>query len=84
MHTGMLWFDNNDQRDMESKLQRAVEYYEKKYGKRPGVCVVHPLTLAGQQKDLLGLNIRTSNTVLPHHFWLGEDRPGKKKKRPAA
>lgn len=84
MRTGMLWFDNNDQHDMESKLQRAVDYYEKKYGKRPSVCVVHPLTMAGNQKDPLGLDIRTSNNVLPHHFWLGEEQSGKKNTRPAA
>ena len=58
MRTGMLWFDNNDQHDMEAKLRRAVDYYEKKYGKRPSVCVVHPLTMAGNKKDRLGLDIR--------------------------
>jgi len=84
MRTGMLWFDNNDQHDMEAKLRRAVDYYEKKYGKRPSVCVVHPLTMAGNKKDLLGLDIRTSNNVLPHHFWLGEEQSTKKGTRPAA
>lgn len=84
MRTGMLWFDNNDQHDMESKLKRAVDYYEKKYGKRPSVCVVHPLTMVGKDTEMLGLDIRTSNTVLPHHFWLGETQGKQKNKRPAA
>lgn len=84
MRTGLLWFDNNDQRDMESKLQRAVDYYEKKYGKRPSVCVVHPLSTMGRRRNLLGVNIRTSNSVLPHHFWLGEEQPRRARPRPAA
>ncbi len=74
MKTGMLWFDNSDQRDLEAKLQRAIAYYESKYGVRPTVCYVHPSFLAGNLKRIAGLELRTSNTILPHHFWLGLDK----------
>lgn len=71
MKTGMLWFDNSDQRDLEAKLQRAIAYYESKYGVHPTVCYVHPSSLTGNLKRVAGLELRTSNMILPHHFWLG-------------
>ncbi len=72
MKVGMLWFDSNDQRDLEAKLRRAVQHYQAKYGRRPTVCYVHPSAMLGQRKGIAGLDMRTANTVLPHHFWLGE------------
>ncbi len=82
MKTGMLWFDNNDQRDLEAKIQRAIAYYEAKYGERPTVCYLHPSMLLGGPKRLAGVILHTSNTVLPHHFWLGKE--DEKRKRTAA
>ncbi len=72
MKVGMLWFDNNDQRDLEAKLRRAISHYEVKHGRRPTVCYVHPSMMLGQRRSVEGLDLRTTNTVLPHHFWLGE------------
>jgi hypothetical protein len=73
MQSGMLWFDNDRKRDLTAKLRRAADYYETKYGRRPTVCVVHPSTLAGPHEDVKGLRLEEANTVLPHHFWLGEE-----------
>ncbi len=74
MKTGMLWFDNSKQRDLEAKLQRAITYYENKYGARPTVCYVHPSYLTGNLKRVAGVELRASNMVLPNHFWLGRGR----------
>jgi hypothetical protein len=74
MKTGMLWFDNSEQRDLEAKLEKAAAYYESKYGSRPTVCYVHPSFLTTKSKQVAGLDVRTSNTVLPHHFWIGISR----------
>jgi len=35
MRTGMLWFDNNDQHDMEAKLRRAVDYTKRSTASGP-------------------------------------------------
>lgn len=81
MRVGMLWFDNNQQRDLDTKLNRAIRHYETKHGIRPTLCYVHPSTLLPKTKySLAGVEVRASNTVLPHHFWLGrgeevEQRP---------
>jgi hypothetical protein len=41
MHTGMLWFDDS-QITLNMKIQNAMEYYRKKYGRVPDLCLVHP------------------------------------------
>ncbi len=73
MKTGMLWFDNDGTRSLEAKLNRAIQYYETKYGIRPNACYVHPSMLVEGIPDLADVVIEGSNTVLPHHFWLGNE-----------
>ncbi|NLG72314.1 MAG: hypothetical protein GX495_09765 [Chloroflexi bacterium] len=45
MNVGMLWFDNDSRRDLNSKIERAAAYYETKYGRHPTLCFVHPSML---------------------------------------
>lgn len=76
MHTAMLWFDNS-QTSLNIKIQKAVEYYIKKYGRTPDLCLVHPSTLEGNTHLSLNdkLTIRPYRPVLPGHLWLGiEDK----------
>ena len=42
MDIGMLWFDNDKQTDLPSKIENAAEYYLNKYGIQPNVCFIHP------------------------------------------
>ena len=83
MHTGMLWFDNS-QTALNIKIQKAVDYYHKKYGRTPDLCLVHPSMLdanAGQssssqrQLEVNKLTVRPYRPVLPGHIWIGiEDK----------
>jgi hypothetical protein len=82
MDIGMLWFDNDKKSDYEAKIERAAAYYRKKYGKAPNLCFVHPCmlpntgndTIAKQNFNSRGVEIRTSKTMLPNHFWIGINR----------
>jgi hypothetical protein len=82
MDIGMLWFDNDKQADFRAKVERAVMYYRDKYGKAPNLCFVHPTMLPNNDSEQSdkpsmksqGVEIRTSNTMLPHHFWIGINR----------
>lgn len=81
MHTGMLWFDNS-QTTLNQKIQKAADYYEKKYGRRPDLCLVHPSMLEANQKQSLinRITVRPYRTVLPGHIWIGiEDMPTSRK-----
>ena len=76
MHTGMLWFDNS-QTALTAKIQKAVDYYHKKYGRSPDLCLVHPsmLDMNQRQIELNQLTVRPYRPVLPGHIWIGiEDK----------
>jgi len=72
MHTGMLWFDNS-QTALTVKIQKAVDYYNKKYGRSPDLCLVHPSMLETNQRQLEinKLTVRPYRPVLPGHIWIG-------------
>lgn len=79
MNVGMLWFDNDKVRDLDAKVMRAADYYRKKYGHVPNMCYVHPSMLPSQRaqedkKRMAGaIEVRSAVTVLPNHFWIGEN-----------
>jgi hypothetical protein len=79
MHTGMLWFDNS-QTALTVKIQKAVDYYNKKYGRSPDLCLVHPSMLDDSEKsqrqlEINKLTVRPYRPVLPGHIWIGiEDK----------
>ena len=73
MHTGMLWFDNDPATTLSVKIQKAADYYRKKFGRMPDLCLVNPAMLEKDQKKLeLGkLTIRSYRPVMPDHLWIG-------------
>ena len=75
MNIGMLWFDNDPKDSIETKVERAVDYYQKKYNKKPNLCFVHPSmmqkTTPEKQVTESGVEIRSNRSVLPNHFWIG-------------
>jgi len=73
MDVGMLWFDNDANAALDVKVKRAASYYQKKYGQFPNLCFVHPSMLSQNKapKKASGVEIRSSRSLLPNHFWLG-------------
>jgi hypothetical protein len=71
MNIGMLWYDNDKQSDLSTKIQRAADYYHTKYGKVPNLCMVHPRTLGDYTLKGNSIEVRATRSVLPNHFWLG-------------
>lgn len=80
MNIGMLWFDNDPKTGISAKIERAASYYRNKYGKAPNLCFVHPSMLGtmpvsngnGSLKSG-AVEVRTSPTIRPNHFWIGVD-----------
>jgi len=70
MHTGMLWFDNS-QTELNTKIQKAVDYYHKKYGRIPDLCLVHPNMLKDTILHKDKITVRPYRPVLPGHIWVG-------------
>lgn len=77
MHTGMLWFDNSSLL-LSVKIQKAADYYHKKYGRLPDLVLVHPSMLEENGREgmkLESLTVRAYRPVLPGHIWIGvEDK----------
>jgi hypothetical protein len=74
MHTGMLWFDDSDS-SLIAKIKKVAEYYEKKYGRKPNLCLVHPSMLT-ESIEVEKVAVRAYRPVLPGHIWIGiEDMP---------
>lgn len=73
MDIGMLWFDNDRNSDLNVKVERAAAYYQKKYGQSPNICFVHPSMVPASEKQPKAdaIELRTSQSLLPNHFWLG-------------
>jgi hypothetical protein len=70
MHTGMLWFDNS-QTALNAKIRKAIDYYHKKYGRSPDLCLVHPSMLKDSQLEVEQITVRPYRPVLPGHLWIG-------------
>lgn len=75
MHTGMLWFDNSTA-TLQLKVEKAAEYYFKKYGRKANLVLVHPAMLENKPApEIKGLTIRPYRPVLNGHIWIGiEDK----------
>ena len=80
MHVGMLWFDNDTKTGLDNRVERAAQYYQRKYGQTPNMCFVHPSMLAASTPDIgagmkaHGVQVKPLSTVLPNHFWIGINR----------
>lgn len=71
MNIGMLWFDNDPKVDFITKINRATDYYYKKYGQTPDLCFVNPATKIDPPLKGNGIEVQTDQMVMPDHFWLG-------------
>lgn len=81
MHTGMLWFDNTPNITLKTRIEKAAEYYRKKYHQQPNLCLIHPSMMGKDQmqdarlSNFEGMTIRPYRPVLPGHLWIGiEDK----------
>jgi hypothetical protein len=77
MREGLLWFDDDARRDLAQKVGRAAAHYQRKHGRRPTVCYVHPSLLQENTSTETGsVRIEARASVLRHHFWIGEAGDG--------
>ena len=70
MKEGMLWLDADKHRQLNEKIQRAVDYYESKYGHLPELCMVNRKSVKGVMA-VGDVQVEPAKNALPHHFWLG-------------
>jgi hypothetical protein len=72
MEIGLMWFDNDPKRDMETKIRQAAARYLAKHGQPANICYVHPNMLKAEKApEMDGLEIRSNRYILHNHFWIG-------------
>ena len=71
MNTGMLWFDNDPKTALAAKIERAVDYYRKKYGQSPNLCLINPSMVEKDTPEKGEITVRPYRPVLPGHLWIG-------------
>jgi hypothetical protein len=77
MQTGLLWFDNDPNRDTVLKIEDAARRYREKFGVAPNICYVNQaaaggeLELSFQGLQPSSLRVVPASNILLHHFWVG-------------
>ena len=78
MQTGLLWFDNDPNREMARKIEDAARRYKERFGVAPNICYVNQAALDGGELRLAlqgnqpaSLRVVPVSNVLLHHFWVG-------------
>lgn len=91
MKIGMLWFDDDPQATLAVKVEQAATYYQRKYGKKPTVCFVHPSMLPrlGQEEQELissdnGLEVEAASNQPKKCLVIKRTKHDTTKKRSAA
>lgn len=73
MMVGMLWFDTSS--DLVRKIETALMYYYKKFGRFPEVVVMSEKDAQGvdlgETSKTTSVLVKASKTVQPHHLWIG-------------
>ena len=67
MTTGMLWYDASKDK-MGIKVIKAMNYYIKKYGVTPTLCLVHTFDFV---KDDYIITTRPWGGISKGHLWIG-------------
>jgi len=67
----MLWFDNNSTTALIFKIEKALDYFRKKYGREPNLILVNPSMLKEERPKIGKITIRPYQPVLPDHLWIG-------------
>ncbi len=80
MHIGMLWYDNTPNVSLKIRIEKAADYYRRKYHQEPNLCLIHPSMLEAEKSRAKGgadvpqvgsMTVRPYGPVLPGHLWIG-------------
>lgn len=71
MEVGLLWYGKK--KNLASQLPKAVKRYRERFGKVPNVCYVNPQTLPTGERQVGGVLLRPSDSVLRDHLWIGRE-----------
>jgi len=68
---GWMWFDNDESKTVEEKIEIAVQHYRERHGRFPNTCYVNQRSVTGDGFRCGKVKVVAAPNILPHHFWLG-------------
>lgn len=71
MKWGLLWFDDDQKKDVKEKIADARERYLQKFKHQPNTCYVHPSMLTAESPLDTEVSVMPKPSVLKHHYWIG-------------
>jgi len=71
MATGMIWFDNDPQKNINEKINLAVQYYQKKFGNEPTVCFLNPKFEGKLLDSDSEIEFDYNLGLSPDYIWIG-------------
>ena len=71
MTTGMIWFDNDLQTNIEEKIKLAIRYYHRKFGSQSTVCALNPKLQEILQQPVADIEVNYNSDLSTDYIWLG-------------
>jgi hypothetical protein len=80
---GLLWFDNDPQKDWRQKVRDAAQAHLNKFWIKANVCYINPAAVQPEQDQVIdlreeffveemdGIEVYTRRNTLRHHFYIG-------------
>ena len=65
----MLWYDGS-KLPLHDKILKAMDYYIKKYGHTPNLCLVRPENFTVGEYVI---TVKQWNSIAKNHIWIGMD-----------
>lgn len=70
----LVWYDPDARRSIAEKIQDASAAHRRRFNTAPNLVLVS----ADVAAELAGVEVRSTRTVQPHHYWVGrtDERDG--------
>lgn len=65
----LVWYDADTGRPVVDKVRAALAAYSKRFSTEPNLVLVSATDTA----ELAGIEVRSTRTVQPHHYWVGRN-----------
>ena len=70
MKEGMLWYVNDQKKEIKQIIEKAVDFFHSKYGHNPLACYVDPELISSTYKLKDAIKVIPNEKVIKNHIWL--------------
>lgn len=67
-----VWYDDNPQKAVATKIDEAVGRFKKHYGSNPKICMLNE-AVAVADYEVAGLQLMSTKNVPQNYFWVGNE-----------